>query len=254
MKTPSILVSYVHLKKFLERRDRLNYRGWVLDSGAYVAFTRDTVIDIDEYIEICLELIQAPDAPREIFALDVIGDYKQSIRNTDKMWEAGIAAIPTFHVNEPEDYLKSLADNFPKIALGGVARCGSKFKAKWAAQCFARIWPKQIHGFGFGFENNLLALPFHTTDASTWEYAPCAWGRWNSFGNMSVRDMTARDLRPEIDFYMKLEDRVKRKFKGAFSQIDLDTDDAGSIRLVYIPIKPVEWALEGVSGKEFDYE
>ena len=86
---PALLVSYYYLEPFLKNQSGYVYRDWVLDSGAYSAFNSGATIDLEKYIEKCLELMESDPTLTEIFALDVIGDHKASLKNTERMWDAG---------------------------------------------------------------------------------------------------------------------------------------------------------------------
>lgn len=225
---PALLVSFVYLKPFIKNRKNYVYRDWALDSGAYSAHNSGTEIDLQEYINTCLELIETDPTLIEIFALDVIGDDEVSLRNTEEMWRQGVKAIPTFHVGEPEAYLLHIAKEYPKIALGGAV--GFKGKDAWAQQCFARVWPKAIHGFGFGGRKSIMLLPWHSVDATNWEAGPCKFGRWNSFGNMSVRG-SQQNLRAEVEYFLKLEKEARQRWKKEFEKLP---NGAGSIRLANV--------------------
>ena len=208
---PALLVSYVYLKPFLANRSRYNYRDWVLDSGAFSAHNSSTEIKLQDYIDTCKRLKDEDPTLTEIFALDVIGDWKASHKNTEEMWKQGVEAIPCFHANEPEDVLKGLARDYPKIALGGVALQVHARKMAWAKQCFARVWPKKIHGFAYGSERAIMELPWHSVDATNWELGPCKFGRWQSFGTMSVRG-SKQNLRAEVEWYLALERRARKRW------------------------------------------
>lgn len=218
-KMPALLVSYVYLKGFIENRHRYAFRDWVLDSGAFSAHMSGTVIDLQAYIDKAKELRDADPQLTEIFSLDVIGDWRESLKNAEEMWRQGVEAIPTYHIGEPEDVLKGLARDYPKIALGGVAVLKPKVKNKFAEQCFARVWPKKIHGFGYGDRKAIMAYPWHSVDATNWEMGPCAFARWNTFGNMSVRG-SSQNLRAEVEFYLELEYQARLKWKPAWDVFD----------------------------------
>lgn len=209
---PALLVSFVYLKQFVLHRQNYAYRDWVLDSGAFSAHASGTVIELNRYIETCKELAATDKTLTEVFALDVIGDHKASLHNCEKMWEAGVEAIPCFHFGEPEDALLAMAKEYPKIAIGGVARMKGSKKMAFAEQCFARVWPKRIHGFGFGAEEQILGLPWHSVDATNWELGPTKFGRWQKFGSMSVRGST-QNLSSEVRHYLAIERRAQAKWK-----------------------------------------
>jgi hypothetical protein len=154
----------------------------------------------------------------EIFALDVIGDWRATLKNTEEMHRQGVPAIPVVHHGAPEAAIHAAAE-YPKLAIGGVARMKPTARRKFIEQVFARVWPKAVHGFGINDEATVLAFPWHSVDASSWELGPCAFGRWKAYGNMSVRG-SAQDLTPEIDWYLDLEQRARVKWKKQMAALD----------------------------------
>jgi hypothetical protein len=95
---PSLLVSFFYITVFTnEARNKYVYREWVLDSGAFSAKNIGAEIDLREYIEEIKLQQDSGDPPSEVFALDVIGDWRASMKNCKQMWKSGIEAIPTAH-------------------------------------------------------------------------------------------------------------------------------------------------------------
>ena len=226
---PALLFSYAYLNESnLEVLRDYFYRDWALDSGAFTAHTQGKAVDLEAYIDFCKLAKESDTRLVEVFALDVIGDEKASLRNTERMWEEGIPAIPTYHVGEPESYLLHIAEHYPKIALGGVAARTIKRKLAWAEQCFARVWPKPVHGFAFGTEASILGLPFHSTDASNWELGPCKYGSWKAFAgkrraqaHVPVRG-SHHNLHAEIEYYLRLERRARVKWRKQMEELGDD--------------------------------
>lgn len=234
---PALLASYVYLEPFLKSKHTYAYRDWALDSGAYTARSKGVEIDLGRYIELCLALMAEDPTLTEIFSLDVIGNHKATLKNTERMWEAGVPATPAFHIGEPESFLQHIAKTYPKIALGGMADLKGKAKYEWASQCFARVWPKPVHGFGAGTEELILGLPWHSTDASSWEAGPCRYGRWKKYGNLSYRGST-QNLRAEVEWHLDLERRARERWAR---QMDLlgpwGDGDCNAIRLAVAMIE-----------------
>lgn len=216
---PALLVSYVYLEPFLENRHRYAYRDWVLDSGAFSAHNSGVEIKLEDYISCCKDLMASDPTLTEVFALDVIGDWKASLRNAEVMWKEGVPAIPCFHYGEPWDLLNGIAKDYPKIAVGGCV--GKRDKNKFAGQCFARVWPKRVHGFGFGSEESIMMFPWHSVDATNWELAPCKFGTWKAFGGqrVSVRG-SQQNLRAEVEWYLDLERRARVKWKKEMEKLE----------------------------------
>jgi hypothetical protein len=120
---PALLVAFKpYYDGWTKSKHRFAYRDWALDSGAFVARARGIHIDLYEYIEHCKYIREADPTLSEIFSLDVIGDWRATVKNTEMMWAEGIEAIPCYHfADDNEDVLISLARDYPKIALGGMA-------------------------------------------------------------------------------------------------------------------------------------
>jgi hypothetical protein len=218
---PSLLVSFFYLPNWLKNRHRYIIRDWVMDSGAFSAHAQGTEINLADYIDTCKRLLDEDSSLIEIYALDVIGDWKASKRNTEKMWKAGVEAIPCFHGGEPWDALKGMAKDYPKIAIGGVARRKGNIKMNFAQQCFARVWPKKIHGFGYGTREAVLTLPFHSTDSTSWELGPCGFGNWVTFGKMQVRG-SKQNLRVEVEYFLDLEKEARHRWRKEMAMLEAD--------------------------------
>lgn len=225
---PALLVSYYYLEPFIKNRSNYQYRDWVMDSGAFSAHNSGKHIDLQKYIDKCLELTQSDPTLTEVFSLDVIPkDHKpttvqaaaeQSLKNCEEMWRQGVQAIPTFHRGEDESFLYAMAKDYPKIAIGGVALLRGDQKFLFCEQVFARVWPKKIHGLGMASEELIYGLPFHSVDATNWEMAPCAFGNWQKFGQMSVRGSN-QDLRSQVKYYLELEAKARVRWEKQMNEL-----------------------------------
>ncbi len=220
-KLPGLLVSYFYLPQFLKNRHRYHYRDWVIDSGAFSAHNSGVEIKLQDYIDCCKKLMAEDPTLTEIYSLDVIGDWKGSLKNTEEMWKQGVPAIPCYHANEPWHALLSMAKEYPKIALGGVALAKSGKKMAWASQCFARVWPKKVHGFAYCSERAVMGLPFHSVDATNWEIGPCKYGQWRAFGGqrVSVRG-SKQNLRAEVEWYLELERKARARWRKEMAKLE----------------------------------
>lgn len=218
----AMLCSYFYLWKFDKFRDRLAVRDWSLDSGAYSAYNIGERIDLVAYTDVCRERLASDPQLVEVFALDVIGDHDQSRRNVEVMWEHGVPAIPTYHYGEPEALLTHYAQNYPKMALGGIANLRGGDRHRWLRQCFARIWPTLVHGFAVTAASDLLCVPWHSVDSSSWQM-PAQYGGSKALkinpggrmvGNSHVKMRTSYKAmaRPEVNWYLRLERQAKAKW------------------------------------------
>jgi hypothetical protein len=216
--SPALLVSYVYLREFRKIRPDIAFRDWSMDSGAFSVKAGTGAVRIEEYTELCRELLATDPQLTEVFALDVIGDWHATARNTEWMWERGVPAIPCFHAGEPEEALLAMAARYPKVALGGMVGYVGPKKVQWIQQCFTRIWPKKIHGFGIAGRAAMLAVPWHSTDATNWELGPTRFGNWRRYGGLSVRGST-QQLRHEVEHYLRLEALAQHKFAAQMQEL-----------------------------------
>ena len=182
---PRMLVSYFYLHTW-KNPEKSKHEDWILDSGAFSAVTQNTKIDLVAYTETCLALQKSDKKLTGIFSLDVIGDAKATLINTELMWEQGINAIPTFHFGSSWKHLFELAKKYPRIALGGLVnkKVSRTAKHEWIHQCFQKVFPIRIHGLGVGSKKTLLSFPWHSVDCSSW-VAGDKYGMWRSFAPKS---------------------------------------------------------------------
>jgi len=218
----ALLCSYVYYETFaplLQTGEHV--RQWCLDSGAFTAYMLGKEIKLQEYIDFCKALTASQRPPVEVFALDVIGDWAATLRNTEEMWKQGVEAIPCYHAGEPEHVLKTIAATYPKIAVGGAAgRLFGDARRRYLEQCFARVWPKKIHAFGIATEEILQSLPFHSADASSWEIGPLRFGMWQAYDLPVSGTRKNFYLRPEVNHYLDIEARLKTKWAAQMQQLE----------------------------------
>lgn len=218
---PHLLVSYAYMDNFQETRGYIGFQDYVLDSGAFTALGSGKPVELARYAEYCTRLLVNDSKLTEIFALDVIGDWKATLKNTEQLWAANIPAIPTYHAGQPIDALLVMARDYPKVAFGGAVGLPKPKKLAWAMQCMGRIWPKPVHGFGFGSRDTMLQVPFHSTDASNWELRSAGFGNWHAFGKLSVHGRNI-NLRPEVEYFIKLEEMLAHKWRDALPLVEPD--------------------------------
>lgn len=238
MTPPALLVSFVCLNNFLKYREEYVYREWVMDSGAFSAFTSGVVIDLQEYIDRSAELLRTDPTLKHVFALDVIGDPEGTLRNTEEMWRQGVPAVPCFHYGSPWHYLTDMAKTYTKIALGGVVARGAGghgvkltylAKLTFVEGYFSRVWPHWIHGFGCCDRRLLARIPFAAVDSTTWLYGPARYGKVASFVSRgkvlptSVENpgAFAAGVRTQVAFHSEIEDNTRGRFGKILAQAGL---------------------------------
>lgn len=157
-----------------------------LDSGAYSAWSRGTVIDLDEYIEFIKANIEMLDA---YASLDVIpgkpgaiatqierdAAAQQSWRNYLYMVEDGLQPIPVYHYGEHERFLdRMLQHGCDYIGIGGLVGVPGPLRLQWLDRVFDRLTDAEgmpivkTHGFGMTAIPLIFRYPWHSVDSTTW--------------------------------------------------------------------------------------
>jgi hypothetical protein len=167
------------VKRFLISYYYMNERVWeqykdmedlFLDSGAFSAFTKKRVIDLDKYIE----FIKEKDI-KTYAGLDVIRDAEASKKNIDYMLTHDLDPIPTFHKGSKFDFLyEILNQDFNYIALGGMA--GVDTSVDQNKMWLDRVWrvilkekpDLKVHGFACTSFDVMKAYPWYSVDSTTW--------------------------------------------------------------------------------------
>jgi hypothetical protein len=142
-----------------------------LDSGAFSALSRGTVINLEQY---CDYIDQHKAELACYAALDVIGDYKATAINVDYMRKRGLDPIPAFHRGSPYEELERLCKEHTYVALGGMVGKNDALTPEVAGPhldaCFAiieRHWPIKVHIFGVLAQWVLERYPFYSADSSS---------------------------------------------------------------------------------------
>jgi len=156
-----------NIKKFIAL-SAMTQKHLFLDSGAFSAKTKGVKIDLDEYCRFIKEHQQH----FAVYAnLDVIGDYKGTMKNQRYMESKGLKPLPCYHYGEPIQVLKDMAAEYKYLAIGGLVPI-AKNKAeltRFLDRVFSIVQNKvKIHGFGMTGQMILKRYPFYSVDSTSW--------------------------------------------------------------------------------------
>lgn len=212
---PSLLISYAYIDAFVKQAHELQRRSWVLDSGAFTAAAGGKHFSVGKYVERVKQLVGDYPDLQEVFALDVIGDWRGTMRNVEQMTRLGVNAIPTVHLGCPLDVVRSIAADYPKLALGGLVGKKKNATYPWIEDVLAAIWPKRLHLFGSLDRNLMRRMPFDSADASSWQSTPLRFRTYASFNRFQFRGPKHADVdvRTEIEFYLKFEAELATRWR-----------------------------------------
>lgn len=157
-----------------------------LDSGAFSAWSRGAVIDLDEYCAFIRTNIEKI----EVYAsLDVIpgqpgspATTKQRNEAAEESWEnylymlnEGLDPIPVYHYGEDMRFLERMLSHGCKyIGIGGLVTVPSQMRRHWLDQVFTRLTDKdglpivKTHGFGMTAIPLIFRYPWYSVDSISW--------------------------------------------------------------------------------------
>jgi hypothetical protein len=159
----NVLVSFAFRKQVDGYINDLPNATFMLDSGAYTAWSCGQSIDLYELMEYARN-------PRwhEVVALDVIGDAEASVRNADIMRANGLTVMPVYHIGDPIEHLQHYKAHFPKVGLSCRFGEPKRDSLRFLDKAFTEAWPYCFHSFGWISDSVLRRYPFDSADASTW--------------------------------------------------------------------------------------
>lgn len=149
-------------------RYRPTFAGLMLDSGAFSEMTTGAAVDLGAYIEFAVAHGKAYEtiANLDVIAGDVAARVDASMRNLQRMRDAGVDALPVFHQGEPWSVLTDLAA-CGHVGLGfqRPIKCAEDF----LDGCFSRLPSAvRVHGFAMANVKYTGRYPFHSVDSATW--------------------------------------------------------------------------------------
>ena len=173
----NVLVSYAFISENIINliKSTQGHVRWTLDSGAFTAFHRGSPINIDEYIEFCVEHGHLFD---HYIALDVIENAKASKKNLEKMVKAGLKPMAVLTGSDDVNESVELSAVSKSICLGGGTNLPMEVYStrisKVRELVGKEVW---IHGLGFARGLKVASTHVDSVDASSWEEGL----RWGSF-------------------------------------------------------------------------
>lgn len=211
----SLLVAVPFWPDFVKHRHKFNVRRVMLDSGAFTAWNSGKEIGYEYWRDVARS-----SGADEIISLDAIGDAKKTRENWERALSDGLVTWPTYHQFEPVSYLRHYAANSPKMCLGGVAK-GAKGKVAWFRSCMSVAYPARVHALGAASEEAVLCAPFHSSDASSWCFAPAAMGQWAGYTGKQMRIATrsVRDYWVEVKEHLRRERLARARFGHLVKQL-----------------------------------
>lgn len=157
-----------------------------LDSGAYSAWSKASVIDLDEYcafiraniehIDVYASLDVIPGVPgRGATTQEREEAAEQSWRNYLYMVGEGLDPLPVYHYGEDPRFLERMLDyGCTYIGIGGLVGIPGGLRQVWLDRVFKRLTDAKgmpivkTHGFGMTSVPLIFRYPWYSVDSTTW--------------------------------------------------------------------------------------
>lgn len=143
----------------------------MLDSGAYTAYTKGAIINLDELMEY-LEWFR----PQYALQLDVIGDEEATWKNYKKMLDRGLEDVmPVIHLGASDQHIRRVLQTTSFAACGGLVGQPTSKQIKWLDYVWsfpeARELKVKLHVLGVFSREILTRHPFYSADSSSLSWA-----------------------------------------------------------------------------------
>lgn len=161
----------------------------ILDSGAFSAWMKQTKINLDEYIDFCLEnldvityivnldVIPGKFGQKSLPAIEIERSASKGYENYLYMLSRGIPKeklIHVFHQGEDFKWLKKMVGEIPYIGLSPANDRTTPEKMMWLDSCMPLVTDSsgmpavKFHGFAVTSLRLMLRYPWYSVDSTSW--------------------------------------------------------------------------------------
>ena len=223
MKRLNLLVAYPYLnKKTIQHiinfeQENPEALRFLLDSGAFTAFSSGKPIKLDDY---CFFLDNLPFKPWKYFALDVIGDKDQTIKNYDTMLSRGFDPLPIFTHGSSFDVIDYYYSKTDYIAYGGLVNQPKNSLIYYINEFQKKVAGRKSHLLGYTSMAGVKNFKPYSCDSSSWEGGA-------RFGNADIYVGNGNMVKAsKKDFITKPSDKVIKACK--LLGVDINTAKTNS--------------------------
>lgn len=185
-----VLVAYPYMSRSVTAQLKKHESSirFLLDSGAFTAWKAGKQIRVEDYIAFVRNL---PIEPWRYFALDVVGDAAGTMKNYEKMLQAGLTPIPVFTRGEKLEMLDELYKTSEVVAIGGLV--GTRGNKGFVKGIMQYVGNRKVHWLGFTNLDFIRLFKPYMCDSSSWKMGAlygrvslyCLDGNVRSFGKGS---------------------------------------------------------------------
>ena len=141
---------------------------FLLDSGAFTAFTLGKVITLDEY---CKFVETLPFKPWRYFMLDVIGDEEKTNDNYKIMLDRGLMPVPIYTDGADRNVIDNFFDHSDCIGVGGLVGASKNKIIHSLNETLKKCNGRKAHLLGYTSIAYLKKFRPYSCDSSSWSSA-----------------------------------------------------------------------------------
>lgn len=223
------LLSYWNDKRIFKQRVEAGLKTF-LDSGAFTAWTKGTVVDVDEYIEFVNKYDKGLEYFMQVDAIPGKRGYEPTAEErrlaNEETWQNFLymhkrvksphKLVPVFHVGSNLQLLHKMLDFRPKIevlALGNTVGRTQVEKAAKIGAAFEEIkrssYPDiKVHVLGVQDFNIIEKFPMYSADASSWIMASANGAIMTDFGPVLVSEKSTEKKTHFVNLSKPVQDRI----------------------------------------------
>jgi hypothetical protein len=166
----TMLYSYYYLKKEVMEimEESQAYADYMIDSGAYTAFSLGKEIKREEYQNFLRGL---KFKPFKYFMLDVIGDEKGTMENLKLMRQDGFDPVPIFTRGSNVELIDELYNDTDLIGLGGISARKGNSRTRtygYVKMLMKKVAERKCHWLGFAILNFIKYYKPYSLDSTSW--------------------------------------------------------------------------------------
>lgn len=202
LKGINVLESFYYLRKNEEFMTLVKHFGsFLLDSGAFTFISGSHRGDInwDEYVEEYAAFINRWNV-QLFFELDI--DSVVGLTEVERLREkiedlTGKKPIPVWHKNRGKEYFIRMCEEYPYVAIGGIAT--KEIPRKIYEKAFpwfiktAHEHKSKIHGLGYTSFANLHKYHFDSVDSASWLYGNIGGFLWKFNPKTGLMEQMSKD-------------------------------------------------------------
>ena len=202
----NVLVAYPYLKKpvietihrYQQNNDDMRF---LLDSGAFTAFSSGKPIQLDDY---CRFIESLPFKPWRYFTLDVIGDHDATVKNYEIMLSRGFTPVPIYTLGQDYSVIDYYYETSDFVGVGGLVGKSKKVILRTVDKAMKQAKGRKIHLLGYTAIKDIKYFRPYTCDSSSWSSSL-------RFGNCLLYDRNGDWVTvKKNDFMKRPSDRVLR--------------------------------------------